>query len=252
MTLKGKTIVTTRGASQSAELREMLEKLGAHVIECPMIEIVELTDWAEVDAAVQRLNTYHWLIFTSTNAVDQFLARATQAGVRCNVPVAAVGSATQSKLREWNVLPSIVPRDFRAEGLLEALPRELGGLRILIPRAETARELLPNELRARGAHVDVLTVYRTLHSQATAASIREIFASRQIDCIVFTSSSTVRYLSQTIGPDLPVLLNNTTSAVIGPITGDTAREAGLTPAIEPKHSTIADLVSAINHFSFKH
>jgi uroporphyrinogen III methyltransferase/synthase len=250
MSLKGRTIVTTRGASQSAELRTMLEELGARVIECPMIEIQELSDWSEVDAAVRRLDEYQWLVFTSTNAVESFFTRMKAAGIDCSVPVAAVGSATAAKLREWNVVPRIVPRDFRAEGLLDAFPRDLSGLRILIPRAETARELLPTELRSRGAQVDVLTVYRTVRSQATAAAIFEIFDAHHIDCIVFTSSSTVRHLAKAVGQRLPSLLCRTAVAVIGPITGDTAREAGLSPAIEPGQSTITALVHAISRHPF--
>jgi uroporphyrinogen III methyltransferase/synthase len=149
-------------------------------------------------------------------------------------------------LQDWKVPVSIVPEDFRAEGLLEVLPRDLSGIRILFPRAETARELLPNELRKRGAHVDIVAVYRTVKSDATARGVREIFATRKVDCIVFTSSSTVRHLAQTMGPDLVPVLADTAVAVIGPVTAETARQAGLQPVIEPARSTIADLVQAID------
>ena len=246
MALTGKTIVTTRGANQSSELRAGLESLGARVIECPMIEIVPLSDWAEVDRAISQLHTYHWILFTSANAVDQFMKRVETAGRNCETTVAAIGSATEARLKDWNIVARIVPKDFRAEGLLDAFPSDLTGVRILFPRAETARELLPTELRRRGAHVDVTTVYRTVKSRATAAGVRSIFASEKVDCIVFTSSSTVRHLAEAVSPDLPGVLGMTAVAVIGPVTRETAKGAGLLPTIEPVHSTIADLIEAIN------
>src|SRR5262249_36661622 len=159
MVLSGKTVVITRAASQSADLRSSLEDLGARVIECPTIHIVPPTTWKPVDDAIRRLNTYNWLLFTSANAVEQFMDR--MGSRRPAVPIAVVGSATGRKLGEWGLKPSLVPEDFRAEGLLAAFPSNLVGTRILFPRAEVARELLPEELRRRGATVDVVTVYRT-------------------------------------------------------------------------------------------
>jgi uroporphyrinogen III methyltransferase/synthase len=212
-----------------------------------MIEIIPLNDWTEVDDAVRRLHTYQWILFTSTNAVDAFMRRVELAETSCDIPVAAVGSATEARLRHWDIRATIVPGEFRAEGLLEALPRDLANIRILFPRAEQARELLPHELRRRGAVVDIVTVYRTEKSTATAASIRSIFATHRVNCIVFTSSSTVRHMAQTLGGDLPSVLANTSVAVMGPITANTAREAGLNPDIVPVRSTIADLVAAIEN-----
>jgi uroporphyrinogen-III synthase len=222
-----------------------LEQLGAQVIECPMIQIIPPADWTVVDAAIRRLDTYHWILFTSANAVDSFMRRVEMVTSACNVPVAAVGSATEARLRHWNIRPAIIPEDFRAEGLLEAFPQNLSGVRILFPRAETARELLPDELRRRGAVVDIVTVYRTVKSETSAAGVRQIFANHRVDCIIFTSSSTVRHLAEIVGADLVSMLADTAVAVIGPVTGETAREAGLRPAIESPRAAIADLVRAI-------
>src|SRR5258706_221792 len=117
MDLTGKTILTTRAASQSGELRNKLEALGARVIECPAIEIVPVDDWSAVDAAIQKLESYQWLIFTSANAVEYFMRRVEAANATCSVPIAVVGSATARRLREWGLEPSVVPKEFRAEGL---------------------------------------------------------------------------------------------------------------------------------------
>ena len=149
MELTGKTILITRAASQSADLRTRLENLSARVIECPTIQIVPPKTWKPVDDAIRKLSTYQWLLFTSANAVDQFMDR--KAERPCHVPIAVVGSATADKVLEWGFKPTLVPKEFRAEGLLEAFPEKMVGTRILFPRAEVARELLPDELRRRGA-----------------------------------------------------------------------------------------------------
>src|SRR6185295_1460520 len=218
MALTAKTILITRAASQSAELRSRLEDLGARVIECPTIHIVPPKSWKPVDEAIRRLNAYQWLLFTSANAVEQFMDR--MGDRRPAIPIAVVGTATAAKLSEWALTPSLVPKEFRAEGLLAAFPENLVGTRILFPRAEVARELLPDELRRRGATVDVVTVYRTV--KAFSGDLGQILESEHVDCIVFTSPSTI--------PDnLHNLPTRTALAVIGPITREAAQLLGLKP-----------------------
>jgi uroporphyrinogen III methyltransferase/synthase len=238
MALSGKTVIITRAASQSAELRSGLEDLGARVIECPTIHIVPPTSWKPVDDAIRRLNTYNWLLFTSANAVEQFMDR--MGSRRPAMPIAVVGAATGKKLGEWGLKPSLVPSDFRAEGLLKAFPENLVGTRILFPRAEVAREILPEELRRRGATIDVVTVYRTV--KALVGNIGEILETERVDCIVFTSAST-------IPEDLHMLPTGTALAVIGPVTREAALLMGLKPDIVPAESTVPALVQAIQqHF----
>ncbi len=237
MPLNGKTVLITRAASQSEELRTALEDLGARVIECPTIHIVPPTTWKPVDDAIRRLSTYNWLLFTSANAVEQFMDRMRDR--RPAIPIAVVGSATGAKLAEWQLKPSLVPKDFRAEGLLEAFAKNLVGTRILFPRAEVAREMLPEELRRRGAVVDIVTVYRTV--KAMTGDIGEIFESERVDCIVFTSPST-------IPENLHVLPTGTALAVIGPVTREAAQLLGLKPDIVPVQSTVRALVEGIETY----
>jgi uroporphyrinogen III methyltransferase / synthase len=239
MPLIGKTIAITRAAAQSAELRSALEDRGARVIECPTIHIVPPRSWKPVDDAIRRLNSYQWLLFTSANAVEQFMGRMGER--RPSIPIAVVGSATGRKLSEWGLVPSLVPSDFRAEGLLEAFPANLVGNRILFPRAEVARELLPEELRRRGATVNIVTVYRTV--KAMAGNIGDILETERVDCIVFTSPST-------IPEDLHTLPTFTRLAVIGPVTREAAQLLGLKPDIVAAESTVPALVLAIEA-SFK-
>jgi uroporphyrinogen III methyltransferase/synthase len=237
MELSGKTILITRAASQSAELRSRLEDLGARVIECPTIHIVPPKTWKPVDEAIRRLNTYQWLLFTSANAVEQFMDR--MGDRRPTIPIAVVGSATAAKLDAWGLKPSLIPQEFRAEGLLAAFPDNLVGTRILFPRAEVAREVLPEELRRRGATVDIVTVYSTV--KAFSGSIGEILAAERVDCIVFTSPSTI--------PDgLHSLPAGTALAVIGPVTREAAQLLGLKPDIVPVESTVPGLIEAIRRY----
>jgi len=245
MDLTGKTILTTRAASQSGELRSKLEGLGARVIECPTIEIVPVEDWTAVDAAIRQLEKYNYLLLTSANAVEYFARRVEAIGVKCEVSAIAVGSATAKRARERGFTVDIVPKDFRAEGVLASLPESLYGIRFLFPRAETARDLLPRELRRRGARVDIVTVYRTIRPAPGTISVAEMVASEKIDCIVFTSPSTIRYLAESAGEPVLKLLSQVPIAVIGPVTRDAAREFGLETRIMPDQSTIEDLVESI-------
>ena len=237
MDLRGKTILITRAASQSPDLRARLEGIGARVIECPIIQIVPPKTWKPVDEAIRRLTTYQWVLFTSANAVEQFMNRMGKTA--CTVPIAVVGSATAAKLTQWGLRPSLVPKEFRAEGLLDAFPSNMVGTSILFPRAEIARELLPEELRRRGATVDVVTVYRTV--KAEHGNIREILKSEKIDCIVFTSPST-------IPDDLAPLPNEIAVAVIGPVTREAAQLLGLQPVIMPVESSVPVLIEAIRKY----
>jgi uroporphyrinogen III methyltransferase/synthase len=241
MALAGKTIVITRAASQSADLRHRLEDLGARVIECPTIQIVPPKSWKPVDDAIRRIQTYQWLLFTSANAVEQFMDRMGRR--RPSIPIAVVGPSTAAKLEEWGLKASLAPAEFRAEGLLEAFPENLVGTRILFPRAEIARELLPEELRRRGATVDVVAVYQTV--KAFAGNIGEILETERVDCIIFTSPSTIPEGFHTVP-------TGSALAVIGPVTREAAQILGLNPDIVPVESTIPSLVQAIaEHFERK-
>ena len=249
MALLGKTVLITRAAAQSADLRQRLEALGARVLECPSIEIAPVADWTEVDRAIAALDSYQWVIFTSTNAVEHFMRRVLEKDVTCTVAIAAIGTATARKLEDWNLSAARVPATFRAEGLLEMFAADLHGVRILLPRAETARELLPDELRRRGATVDVVTVYRTVKSEVGLADLRATLAGNTIDAVVFTSPSAVRSISETLGDEGTVLLSPIPIAVIGPIAREAVESVGLKAVIQPGKATVQDLAEAIDrHF----
>jgi uroporphyrinogen III methyltransferase/synthase len=248
MELRGRTILITRAAAQSEELRAGLEAAGARVVECPAIEIVPVEDWTEVDRAASRLQTYDWVILTSANAVTHFMERLRTLGLSCSVPIAAIGSGTATRLAGWNLTASRIPMDFRAEGLLDLFEQDLSGVRILIPRAETAREILPDELRRRRAAVDVITVYRTVRPLTALAGVRDTLAREKLDAAVFTSPSAIRNIAEVLGEDFVSSLRSIPIAVIGPVARDAAERAGLQVKILPRRATMQDLIEAIRFY----
>ena len=258
--LSGRSVIVTRTLAQAHTLVEPLEALGAEVLAFPVLETVDPEDFAPLDAAIADLAGYDWVVLTSTNGVDRFLKRFRAVkGSReaiLGAKFAAVGSATAEKLAKHGLPPALVPDDFRAEGLVEAF-REMGagpGCRVLIPRAEEAREVLPDELRAMGCDVDVVYVYRTQHAEPDAETLERLRAG-SVDVVTFTSGAIARGFVSAIaraGLDAEQVFAHLAVASIGPVTSDAIREMGLRVDIEAAESTMGSLVDAIaEYFSAK-
>ncbi len=249
--LFGRTVMVTRAREQASEFKAILHDLGARCVEFPTIRVVPPEDWGPLDEAVRRLADYHWVLFTSVNGVRFFLERLFRSGkdVRAlsHVRLAAIGPKTAEALEEKGLKPDVVPREYRAESLLEAMEgRRMEGMRILLPRAKKAREILPDTLRKRGAVVDVVPAYETVLPEERSDRMAEMFRRGEIDYVTFTSSSTVTNFVEVFrGRDLSRLLSKTTVACIGPVTADTARNCGLEPEIVAEEYTIPGLVDAI-------
>jgi len=250
--LFGKRVLMTRAKEQAGELAGLLAAYGAEPLEAPTIRIVPPADWAPVDQAISDIGTYNQVIFTSVNGVARFMTRLRENGLdaRCLAgrQVCCIGPRTAQELETFGVKADVVPADYQAEGVIEALGRhDVKGVRILIPRAEVARELLPDELRARGAHVDVVPVYRTVIPQEGGEEWRRLLAEGQVHLVTFTSSSTVRnFVTMVGGADHATrLLRTVMVAAIGPITAKTAEELGLTVSIMPGENTIPAMVDAM-------
>jgi uroporphyrinogen III methyltransferase/synthase len=243
----------TRTLAQAHTLAEPLEALGAEVLAFPVLETVDPDDWAPLDAAIANLTDYDWVVLTSTNGVDRFLKRFRAVkGSRdaiLGAKFAAVGSATAEKLAKHGLPPALVPDDFRAEGLVEAF-RDLRagpGCRVLIPRAEDGREILPDELRAMGCEVDVVCVYRTQLAEADPGVVERLRAG-SVDVVTFTSGAIARGFVSAIegaGLDARTTLAGLAVASIGPVTSSAIREMGLAVDIEAPQSTMGSLVDAI-------
>lgn len=247
--LFGKTVVVTRARSQASNLITGLQAEGAGVIEFPTIQIIPPESYDELDRAIESLADYHWLIFTSVNGVKFFFERLGTLGrdVRDlkGVKLCAIGPETARRLSDKGLRIDFVPGEYRAEAILEGLADEELG-RILIPRAQEAREVLPDELRKIGASVDVVCAYRTVKADVEYDNVNDLFNKGAVDAITFTSSSTVKnFVDMFDGEELPGLLEGVALASIGPITSDTIRGLGLTPTLQAEEYTIAGLTKAL-------
>ncbi len=249
--LMGKRIVVTRAREQASDLLQLLNAAGADCLECPTIQIAPPDDWEPLDRAIQNLTDYHWLVFTSVNGVGFFFRRLFELGqdVRAlhHIQTACIGPATKQRLRDFGLTCDILPESYRAESVVEAFKhQEITGKKILLPRAKEARPILPEELSRMGAVVDEIPVYVTRIAQDNTATLLDRLADQDIDCLTFTSSSTVRNLKNLI-PEraFKQLLAPVTVACIGPITADTARELGFDVDLVANTYTIPGLVDAL-------
>ena len=251
--LFGKNILITRARSQASKLTTALEELGANCIEAPAIKIAPPDDnYVSLDNAITKIHDYDWIIFTSTNGVERFFARLKEKNLdaRClsNAKIAAIGTATADKLKNYGIIADKIPTMFKAEGILEVLQNDIQkGSKVLIPRAQKAREALPIGLRQMGAIVDVAETYCTKMADTNKDDIKDLLKNNQIDMVTFTSSSTVENLLKLIDGE-KTLLNNIKTAVIGPITAKTCKNNGLKVDIEADVYTIDGLVNKIKNF----
>jgi len=249
--LFGKTVLVTRAREQASDFRKALEERGARCVEFPTIAITPPASWDPLDAALASLDRYDWLIFTSVNGVRFFMDRLWAAGrdVRAlaGIRLAAIGPKTAESLEGMGLRLDVVPEEYRAESLLEALGEEaVRGRRFLLPRAAQARDVLPQTLRRWGADVDVVPAYETVPAGKGADRVAAMLERGEIHVVTFTASSTVRFFVQALADrDVPKLLEKTVVACIGPITADTARSLGIHPAVIADEYTIPGLVRAL-------
>ena len=247
--LDGMRVVVTRPREQAGPLAEALTARGAQVITLPAIRLEPAPDLQPLDAALRRLETYGWVIFTSANAVRLTLERLTAVGLPPTAlaarRVAAIGPATAAALEAAGVRPAFVPAEFIAERVAEGLG-PVAGLRVLLPRAAGARPALPERLQAAGAHVDEIPIYRAVPLEP-APGARAALA-RGVDVVTFTSPSTVHgfvQMVQALGLDPRRLPGDPAFVCIGPITAAAAAQAGLPPARVAGDYSAPGLVEAL-------
>lgn len=251
--LFGKKIIVTRAREQASGFLSALLELGADCIEFPTIKIVPPDDWAPLDNAVKNIKDYNWLLFTSVNGVKYFFRRIIEQGkdVRClmDIKVGAIGPKTAEEVRRMGIIPDLVPDEYRAEAVVEAFKKlNAGKLKILLPRASKAREILPDELRKMSAQIDVIDAYHTVMPDENTENVIKMIEAGEIDLVTFTSSSTVTNFITMLGENseqVKTLLNNTGIASIGPITSETALKSGLKVTVEAEEFTIPGLVRVI-------
>jgi uroporphyrinogen III methyltransferase/synthase len=245
--LFGQRIVVTRAHGQAEEFSAKLTALGADVVEFPTIAICPPQDVGPVERAIEQLDTYDWLLFTSVNGVShflQFLDRSPFDLRRLRARICAIGPATRRAVEELHLKVDVTPDEYVAESLLESFSNEdLAGKRVLLPRAAVARDLIPAEFTRRGAHIDVVEVYRTVVPKASELLAEEIFApAHKPHWVTFTSSSTVKNFLVLAGREA---LEGVKIASIGPVTSETVRKHGLDVTVEAAPYTTDGLIAAM-------
>jgi len=260
--LFGHRILVTR---EHLEGFEPLEELAAEILAFPTIEIVPPQNYDELDNSINRIETYNWLIFTSRNGVKYFFKRLFEKDRDIRdlkgIKICAIGSRTAKEIKQYGLKVDLVPEQFRAEGLIEAITdmqkREvksggripgskiLQGVRFLLPRAEVAREIFPEAVRELGGEIDVPVVYRTIKPESHGKRLRRFLKEGKITIATFTSAATFNNFMDMVGKDAEKLLKGVAIGVIGPVTAKAVEKAGLRVDIMPRESTIDEMVSEI-------
>ncbi len=249
--LHGRRVLITRARHQVEPFRRDLVELGASVVEIPTIAIRPMPTDEHVQDAIAKLERTALVIFASANAVDIFFqmlnasgsdARALHASKLC-----AIGQETAESMAKHGLRPELVTSEYTAEGLAKALEGwDLDGMRVLVPRAEVARDALPSLLAKRGAEVHILPVYQAVCPSEAGPALMKLFAAEGVDVITFTSSSTVVNFVRAFPDDkLPAVLGDAMVACMGPVTADTARKLGLKVEIIAREYTTRGLAAAV-------
>lgn len=256
--LAGCRVLVSRAKRQAGALSSELRALGCRVIEIPFIEIRKPASYRPLDIALRNIATYDWLILTSVNGVQALFERMHKQKLLPSVlngpKIAAIGPATKKAIESQELRVTVTPKEYIAESVVRSLRRRVKGKRVLLVRAKIARDVIPRELRAAGAEVDVVEAYETVTPKSSQSRLRAALASKtgKPHAITFTSSSTVRNFVSLLGLRAArtalkktVERHGVHSASIGPVTSATLREFGLPVDIAAKEYTIPGLVAAI-------
>ncbi len=245
--LAGKTVLITRPRAQSAALSQPLRALGARVIEFPVIQILPPKNWRALDCALQKLDRFDWVIFTSPNGVRFVLDRASSENFS-GVKIAAIGEATARELRSRKLRVHLCPGQFTSRALLEALKKkkEIRGRRFFLPRTDIAPEELRRNLIRSGASVTQVTAYRTLplRKSSEIRKIERLLALKKVDYVVFASASAVRCFFQALAKSRDKM-GGVKWISIGPVTTGALREQRQKVFGEAKPHTIQGIVRGI-------
>ena len=243
--LFNRRVMVTRPREQAGTLCDRLSELGADVLIQPAIEISEPADWQPVDGALARLEEFDWLVFSSANGVSYLLDHVYTTGGDLRklgqIRIAAIGPGTADKLAEYRLRPDLVPDEYRAEALAEALAADAAGRRFLLARASRGREVLSENLTAAGAHVEQIVVYSSTDVQEADPAVKRSLEEGTVDWVTVTSSAIAKSLVHLFGDNL----RQTKLASISPITSNTLRSLGHEPSVEATEYTMDGVVDAI-------
>lgn len=249
--LFGQRILITREYTKDYE---PLEDLGAEIFEFPTIEIAPPESYKELDESIDKIETYNWIIFTSANGFKYFMQRLLDKNRDLRdlkgIKICAIGTKTAETIMNYGIKVDLVPEEFNAEGLIKAFSLQpsafsLKGLKILLPRAEVAREVFPQKVRELGGEIDTPTAYRAIKPEKHGKRLKRFLKEGRISVATFTSAATFNNFVDIIGEDAIEILKDVTIAVIGPVTAKAIEKAGLKVSIMPKEATIKAMVNEI-------
>jgi uroporphyrinogen-III synthase len=254
--LNGTRILVGRARHQSSSLSYGLRSLGASVVEIPFIEIHQPQSYQPLDNALKNIKSYDWLILTSANGVEAMWQRLRTLRIARRrlkrLQIAAIGPATKKAIVKHGLKVKMVPEEYVAESVVKGLRDKVKGKRIVLIRARVARDVIPEELRAAGAEVDVVEAYETVVPEKSRARLQALMknAARRPHIVTFTSSSTAKNFAELLGPVKPKsgggdLIKSVQFASIGPVTSATLRELQMPVAIEAREFTMGGLIRAI-------
>ena len=251
--IAGRRILVTRAPHQASELSHSLRALGAIAVEVPVLEIAPPQNFSSLDDALQALSSFHWIVFTSANAIRAFVARAAEIGLThlsSAADIACIGRSTASAARDAGFAVTLVPAQAVGEALATELAPHVASRRVLLIRAEVARDILPEALHDAGASLTIAEAYRNCVPQTSVPLLAQA-VGQGIDAAIFTSSSSVTHLAALArAAALPFPLPRVAAVSIGPITSATLREHNWPPAAEAAAADIPSLVAAlVAHFA---
>ena len=243
-------ILVGRARHQAGSLSSSLRSLGAAVIEIPFIEIRKPKSFEALDAALKNIMTYDWLILTSANGVEAMWDRLRKLRIPRtklkHLQIAAIGPATKKAIVKHGLKVKMVPEEYVAESVVKGLRDKVNGKRVVLIRAKVARDVIPEDLRAAGAHVDVVEAYETVVPEKSRTRLRALLKSaRRPHIVTFTSSSTAKNFAELLGNRKVASLDRVQFASIGPVTSATLRELQMPVAIEAREFTMGGLIRAI-------
>jgi uroporphyrinogen III methyltransferase/synthase len=254
--LFGRSILVTRGSDQAGEFSSQLTRLGAKVYGCPTIRITPPKNYDDLDQALRELDKFHWIIFTSYNSVSHFFDRLSEHSLDTRAlgtcRICAVGPKTAAALSTFGVRADLIPSDYKAQGVVAAFAElDISAKRVLFPRGDRARDVIPEELARMGAQVTAPIAYSNETPDQIPVESLLALEERRVDCVTFTSSSTVQNLATILGENRFLrLLDGVRIASIGPVTSKSCRDLGLEVHVEPAEYTLDALATKlIGHFT---
>ena len=249
--LAGTRVLVGRARHQAGSLSTSLRSLGASVIEIPFIEIRKPQSYGPLDEALKNIKSYDWLILTSANGVEAMWQRLRKLHIPRSrlkkLQIAAIGPATKKAIVKHGLKVKMVPEEYVAEAVVNKLRDKVNGKRVVLIRAKVARDVIPEELRKAGAHVDVVEAYETVVPEKSRARLRALMKNkaRRPHVVTFTSSSTVKNFAELLGNVKPASLRDIQFASIGPVTSGTLRELQMPVAMEAREFTMGGLIRAL-------